>query len=282
MAHRRMISQEIVDTDLFAEMSQSARYLYYELLVRADDDGFIGSPMRIARMVECDAANLEELITNKYVIRFKSGIVVIRDWKIHNSIRKDIYKKTLYQDEFSLLREHEKRYYLDDESNVTYSVTDNVTYSVTLGKDSKDKISKDNTHCASVPDDTKKAPDKTKKEASELFEKVWALYPSKKGKGQVSDTQKKKLLKIGEEELTRAIERYKADLARDEWRKPQNGSTFFNSGYVDYLDENWQPGADSSEADDDAAAWEKFRSELDEQYSCLRNVELDPELFPNG
>ncbi len=30
MAHRRMISQEVVDTDAFAGMSQSARYLYYE------------------------------------------------------------------------------------------------------------------------------------------------------------------------------------------------------------------------------------------------------------
>ena len=112
-----------------------------------------------------------------------------------------------------------------------------------------------NKNSASVPDDTKK-------KANELFEKVWALYPSKKGKGQVSDTQKKKLLKIGEEELTRAIERYKADLAKDEWRKPQNGSTFFNSGYVDYLDENWQAGADSNDADDDAAAWARARAEM--------------------
>lgn len=120
-----------------------------------------------------------------------------------------------------------------------------------------------NENSASVPDSTKKVPDETKKEANELFEKVWALYPSKKGKGQVSDTQKKKLLKIGEEELTRAIERYKEGLSRDEWRKPQNGSTFFNSGYVDYLDENWQAGADSSDPDDDAAAWERARAEME-------------------
>lgn len=120
-----------------------------------------------------------------------------------------------------------------------------------------------NDNSASVPDSTKKVPDETKKEANELFEKVWALYPSKKGKGQVSDTQKKKLLKIGEEELTRAIERYKEGLSRDEWRKPQNGSTFFNSGYVDYLDENWQAGADSSDTEDDAAAWERARAEME-------------------
>ena len=80
-------------------------------------------------------------------------------------------------------------------------------------------------------------------DACTLFEKLWKLYPNKKGKGQVSLTKKKNLLKIGEEELIRAIDRYKTELEKDkDWRKPQNGSTFFNSGYVDYLDENYAPG----------------------------------------
>lgn len=80
------------------------------------------------------------------------------------------------------------------------------------------------------------------KEAKILFERLWSLYPNKKGKGQVSDTAKKKLLKIGHEELERAIQRYTTELEKEDWRKPQYGSTFFNSGYVDYLDENYEPG----------------------------------------
>lgn len=81
-----------------------------------------------------------------------------------------------------------------------------------------------------------------KAEASALFEQLWQMYPCKKGKGQVSDTAKKRLYDIGLDEMTRAISRYLADLEHDkDWRKPQNGSTFFNSGYVDYLDCNYQP-----------------------------------------
>lgn len=81
-----------------------------------------------------------------------------------------------------------------------------------------------------------------KADALALFEKLWKLYPSKKGKGQVSDAKKMKLLEIGIDEMTRAINRYKDELEKDkDWRKPQNGSTFFNSGYIDYLDANYEP-----------------------------------------
>lgn len=83
------------------------------------------------------------------------------------------------------------------------------------------------------------APKDSKAAINEFFESIWKLYPSKKGKGQISDSKKKVLYNIGYDELSRAIERYKAGLAKDEWRKPQNGSTFFNSGYIDYLDANY-------------------------------------------
>ena len=80
-----------------------------------------------------------------------------------------------------------------------------------------------------------------KADALALFEQLWKMYPCKKGKGQVSDKDKTKLLEIGLEEMTRAINRYKSELEKDkDWRKPQNGSTFFHSGYIDYLDANFE------------------------------------------
>lgn len=82
-----------------------------------------------------------------------------------------------------------------------------------------------------------------KADALALFEHLWNLYPNKKGKAQVSDSAKLKLLKVGQDEMERAITRYKDELDKDkDWRKPQNGSTFFNTGYVDYLDDNYVPG----------------------------------------
>lgn len=81
-----------------------------------------------------------------------------------------------------------------------------------------------------------------KADAIALFEKLWKLYPVKKGKGQVSDAKKMKLLKIGYDEMARAIKRYKRYVDNIGYLQYQNGSTFFNGGYMDYLDENYVSG----------------------------------------
>lgn len=85
-----------------------------------------------------------------------------------------------------------------------------------------------------------------KADAVALFERLWKLYPVKKGKGQVSDAKKMKLLKIGFEEMARAIERYRQYVESIDYLSYQNGSTFFNSGYMDYLDANYEKSVQKS------------------------------------
>ncbi len=65
MAQRRMISLSVIDTDKFIDMPASTRLLYYDLSMRADDDGFVSSPNKIARMVGCSIEDLDKLIENR-------------------------------------------------------------------------------------------------------------------------------------------------------------------------------------------------------------------------
>ena len=88
---------------------------------------------------------------------------------------------------------------------------------------------------------------KQKKEATEVFERLWQMYPNKKGKSQVSDTKKLQLLKVGEEQVALAIERYKEDREKKQKNgkftpEVMNGSTFFNGRFMDYLGDNWEGG----------------------------------------
>ena len=53
MANRRMFSLDIVDTDAFLDMPMSAQCLYFHLGMRADDDGFVGSPKKVIGITGC-------------------------------------------------------------------------------------------------------------------------------------------------------------------------------------------------------------------------------------
>ena len=99
MAERRMFAKTIIDSDAFVDMPLSTQALYFHLSMRADDDGFINNPKRIQRMIGCADDDLKLLIAKRFILPFDSGVVVIKHWKIHNYIRNDRYKETVYQDE---------------------------------------------------------------------------------------------------------------------------------------------------------------------------------------
>ncbi len=100
----------------------------------------------------------------------------------------------------------------------------------------------DSSACGSSLAAKKKA--NTNAEAEALFEKLWMQYPLKRGKGRVSAAMKRTFLKIGEEQMLRALHRYidehdareRQDGFVPAWK---NGDTFFNTDYVDYLDKNY-------------------------------------------
>ena len=116
MGSRRMFSLAVVDTDNFIDMPITARLLYYELGMRADDDGFISSAKKIVRMVGCSDDDLKLLIAKGYILCFESGIIVIKHWKMHNYIPKDRYHKTIFQEEYSKLEQENDIYTLSDTS----------------------------------------------------------------------------------------------------------------------------------------------------------------------
>ena len=114
MANRRMLSLDIVDTDKFLEMPATTQLLYFHLGMRADDDGFVSSPKKIAKMMRCNDDDLKLLIAKAYLIPFDNGVVVISDWNVNNWIRPDRKHETRFFQEKSLLELSNDKYILSD------------------------------------------------------------------------------------------------------------------------------------------------------------------------
>ena len=117
-----MFSPKVIGSDSFLDMPTSSRELYFQLWMYADDDGFV-NPKKIMRMVQASDDDLKMLVAKDFAIPFKSGVVVITDWKLNNLMRKDWYQETIYKEEkMALLNDENNRYILGNE-NVPSSAT---------------------------------------------------------------------------------------------------------------------------------------------------------------
>ena len=103
MANKRMYSKEITDSDPFVELSSAAQALYFHLNQGADDDGFNNQVQLAMWKAHASIDDLKVLMAKNYILRFENGVIVIKHWRLHNTLRKDRYTPTNYQEEFKQL-----------------------------------------------------------------------------------------------------------------------------------------------------------------------------------
>jgi uncharacterized phage protein (TIGR02220 family) len=109
-----MFNKQITESDSFLNLSATSQNLYFHLNMNADDEVFVNSPKRIMRAVGASEGDLRLLIQNRFIIPFESGIVVIKHWYIHNYIRGDRIKETVYINEKSLLSLKDNKIYTEN------------------------------------------------------------------------------------------------------------------------------------------------------------------------
>lgn len=105
MKQHRMFAISVVDSDAFLDMPLSSQALYFHLCMRADDDGFLNNSRRIQRTIGGSDDDYKLLIAKRFVIPFDTGVIVIRHWKVHNWIRKDMYKPTICSEEMAKIED---------------------------------------------------------------------------------------------------------------------------------------------------------------------------------
>lgn len=103
MGERRMLTRKVTDDDRFINLPSSAQALYLHLSMCADDDGFCNQVTVCMFRAHATTADLQALLNNRFLLEFESGVIVIRHWRLANSLRKDRYSPTVYQEEFQQL-----------------------------------------------------------------------------------------------------------------------------------------------------------------------------------
>jgi len=219
VAERRMFAKTIIDSDAFLDMPLSTQSLYFHLSMRADDDGFINNPKKIQRMVGCGDDDLKLLMAKRFILVFDSGVIVIKHWKIHNYIRNDRYKPTLYQEEKAELAEKNSKAYtfktevIESENHLGIPDDNRMGYQMdTQVRLGKDRLVKDKKKNSVEPSST----------MPELFEKVWKTYPKKTNKKKAREQFLKKFKTEEDlESFKKGYKDYLAYIKLNDWYHPQ-------------------------------------------------------------
>ena len=234
-----MFSKKVTDTDAFLDMPLSTQALYFHLNMHADDDGFIDNTKTIQRMIGSSDDDRKLLVAKQFLLPFENGVVVIKDWRVHNYIRKDTYNQTMYPNELEQLNINDSGQY-ERQDLLPYTErprdVDETLTQVRLGKDRLGKDRKDILSGSDEPDSTRIQ----KSERDQMFETIWKIYPKKSGKA----TAKKdfdKAIKSGidpeliKSKLEEYLKQIKAKQTPQQFIK--QGSTWFHqSGWEDEYD----------------------------------------------
>lgn len=103
MASRRMFSLDVLDSDRFAALGFESQALYVQLCLRADDWGFVASPLKVCRACGAQEKAIGELCKTRFCHLFESGVLVVMDWWQNNSIPESRRKATKFPEELTRL-----------------------------------------------------------------------------------------------------------------------------------------------------------------------------------
>lgn len=114
MAERRMFTKKVTDDDNFFNLSSSAQALYLHICMAADDDGFCNQTNSAMFKAHASVQDLEALLDKRYLLQFENGVVVVKHWRMANTLRKDRYTPTSFQEELTHLNIKENKSYTLD------------------------------------------------------------------------------------------------------------------------------------------------------------------------
>jgi predicted phage replisome organizer len=207
---------------------------------------------------EPDIIKLALITLQKYqMIQIFDDVIYIKNWEEYQNVEGLDKIREQTRKRVAKYRQNQK---MLTQCNVTCN--DNVAQCNATDIDKELDIDKEDIKDNIVHQNAQREPKKpNKKEISEEVrqktESLWKLYPLKKGKSTAVKKIPKLLKKYTFEQLKTCIERYTQDVEHRRKTgfkelKFQNGSTFFNGTFEDYLDENWKEGCNGQNNDSTA------------------------------
>lgn len=132
-----------------------------------------------------------------------------------------------------LMKLLEKLKIISIKSNNKFSVVTLEKYEVYQSEDKK--VNNKRTANEQQMDTNKNGKNEKNKTYGQMEEHLWNLYPNKKGKDKAMKSIQNLIKEHGYEVMEKCVERYAEEVKGRDKKYIKHGSTFFNTGYIDYM-----------------------------------------------
>jgi len=243
MAERRMFAKTIINSGRFLRMPATARLLYYDLGMMADDDGIVEA-YAVMCQTKASEDDLNTLVDKGFIKILNEDLVaVICDWKTNNSIRSDRYKPSAYAELLSEPEDEETENNdippnSKDDTAEENAVNTNDNQLATNGiptdtevhpqvRLGKDRIYNNNTSADKSAVSERVSSSEIEKE----FDELWNKYPRKEGRKKAFAAYRKARLRKEKpcsfEQVLKGIAEYSNRIRGSDPRYIKQGQTYF-------------------------------------------------------
>jgi len=215
MAQKRMFDKRVVESDKFTDLPNSSKALYFMAGMSADDKGFF-QPRRLQKVCGFTDDDFKILIAKGYFIPFESGVIVITDWNKNNWLDSRRINETEYVDELKLLKLINERYELKEPCLASAKPM------LRENRIEENRIEENSIYNISCKNEVNFAQE---------FDKIWSIYPNKKGKNNAKrDFIKARKSGITYEKIEEGLNNYLYYLKINKKQQQYilNGSTWFH------------------------------------------------------
>ncbi len=252
-----MFTQKIVESDDFCDMPLSAQALYFHLNMEADDDGFVNNARKTQRSIGASEDDLKLLIAERYVICFDNGVIAIKHWRMHNTLRKDRYTPTAYHEQFEMLEIKDNGVYTEKKD---------------LGNQTATKRQPDGNQVATQYSIDKYSIDKY---SIDKYKYIVDYLNQKAGTNYKASTKKTKTCiharfeeGFTEDDFITVIDKKCDDWLGTEWEKFLRPETLFGTKFESYLNAKVTPKAKTNGSEAPKNSTDEFMDKLQELYEA--------------
>ena len=246
MAQRRMFSKSIISSARFLKMPVTARLLYYDLGMAADDDGFVEA-FTVLRTTGASEDDLHLLSERGFITILDEELVTrINDWEINNQIRKDRYVPSVYHYRLGQLGDDNRK------NNCGLPHGNRMATQYSIGKEREDKDSPEEDNSAM-------------QNSQESFDLFWSVYPKKVGKKEA----RRAFCKIRNVDINTIVQAVNRLCLSEQWTR-ENGkfipypATWLNRG-------GWEDELESSKSGES-----RLQEAKEYTYTCSDCIEYPP------